>query len=74
MGLAACGGGEDSDAERLSGTIYVPEFIELDMELDYINSGCCDGRYIYLLGDISKPQLYNGQGELVRDLTEEEAE
>ena len=74
LGLAACGGGEDGDAERLSGTIYVPEFIELDMELDYINSGCCDGRYIYLLGDISKPQLYNGQGELVRDLTEEEAE
>ena len=69
LGLAACGdGGEDSDAERLSGPIYVPEFIELDLELDYVNGGCCDGRYIYILGEISKPQLYNGQGELVRDL------
>ena len=75
LGLAACGdGGGDSDAERLSGPIYVPEFIELDLELDYVNGGCCDGRYIYILGEISKPRLYNGQGEVVRDLTEEEAE
>ena len=46
LALAACGSGGDSgDAEQLSGTIYVPEFLECDLDLDYINSGCCDGRY-----------------------------
>ena len=75
LALAACGSGGDSgDAEQLSGTIYVPEFLECDLDLDYINSGCCDGRYVYVLGDVNTPQLYNAQGEVVRDMTEEEAE
>ena len=40
LALAACGSGGDSgDAEQLSGTIYVPEFLECDLDLDYINSG-----------------------------------
>ena len=75
LALAACGSGGDSgDAEQLSGTIYVPEFLECDLDLDYINSGCCDGRYVYVLGDVNTPQLYNAQGEVVRDMTEAEAE
>ena len=52
--LGACGGGGNEgggesgggggDAEQLSGTIYVPEFLEWDLDLGYINSGWCGGQ------------------------------
>ena len=51
LGLAACGsGGQETDenAQQLSGKVYVPKFVDLDMDFDYINSGCCDGQYVYL--------------------------
>lgn len=72
LGLVACGGGGD-DAEQLSGTIYMPEFIDLDLKVDYINSGYCDGQYVYVLGETNTPQLFDGSGQYVKDLTEEEA-
>ena len=71
LGLAACGDGDD--AETLSGTIYVPQFIDLDLKVDYINSGYCDGQYVYILGETSTPQLFDGSGQYVRDMTEDEA-
>ena len=55
LGLAACGsGGQETDenAQQLSGKVYVPKFVDLDMDFDYINSGCCDGQYVYLSADI----------------------
>lgn len=72
LGLAACSSG-GNDADQLSGTIYVPEFVDLDLKVDYINSGYCDGQYVYILGETSTPQLFDGSGQYVRDLTEEEA-
>ena len=72
LGLVACGGGDDS-ADQLSGTIYMPEFIDLDLKVDYINSGYCDGQYVYVLGETNTPQLFDGSGQYVKDLTEEEA-
>lgn len=50
LGLAACGGGEEDDTQQLSGTVYVPEFMDLKLDTDYVNSGCCDGENVYLLG------------------------
>lgn len=35
LGLAACGSGKDSgEADQLSGIVYVPEFIDLGLEVD----------------------------------------
>ena len=57
LGLAACGGEKDDkkgDTDQLSSTVYVPQFIDIDVELDYINSGCSDGKNVYLVGNVSK--------------------
>ena len=48
---SACGPGGD---DALSGTVYVPEFLEFDLSalgIEYINTGCCDGEYIYILAE-----------------------
>ena len=57
LGLAACGGEKDDkkgDTDQLSSTVYVPQFIDIDVELDYINGGCSDGKNVYLVGNVSK--------------------
>ena len=53
LGLAACGGEKDDkkgDTDQLSSTVYVPQFIDIDVELDYINGGCSDGKNLSLAG------------------------
>lgn len=55
LGLAACGSSALQD--ELSGTVYVPEFMDFDLAeygIDYINNGCCDGTYVYILADVSE--------------------
>lgn len=55
LGLTACGG--KAVDEQLSGTVYVPEFMEFDLGelgIEYINTGCCDGTYVYILADAGK--------------------
>ncbi len=56
LGLAACsskdGDGKDGDP-LLSGKVYVPEFIDFDLKLDYIDGGCSDGKNVYIAGSIS---------------------
>ncbi|MBR2894340.1 MAG: hypothetical protein IKC03_01605 [Oscillospiraceae bacterium] len=50
--LCACGG--EKEEFLFSGTVYVPEFVTFDMSdlgIEYINTGCCDGTYIYLLAE-----------------------
>ena len=50
LSLAACGKDKDEDAEQLSGTVFVPEFIDLDLGKNSdMRGGCTDGTYIYLL-------------------------
>ena len=43
LGLAACGGGgedkKQDGASPLSGTVYVPEFMDLDLDADDITAG-----------------------------------
>ena len=56
LGLAACGGKDgDSkgDDQLLSGKVYVPEFIDFDVGLTYIDSGCSDGKNVYVAGTVS---------------------
>lgn len=50
LGLAACGEKDGDDSQQLSGTVYVPEFMDVKIDTDYISGGCCDGENIYLLG------------------------
>ncbi len=55
LGLAACGG--QAADEPLSGTVYVPEFMEFDLGelgIDFISTGCCDGTAVYILADASR--------------------
>ena len=50
LGLAACGGGDDNS--QLSGTIYMPEFIDFKLDAEYINSGFCDGQNVYVIAEV----------------------
>ena len=57
LGLAACGGSSEGDGEtqQLSGVVYVPEFMNLDLNLGKnsdIRGGCTDGKNVYLLASI----------------------
>ena len=60
LGLAACGGGGDGEsgggANALSGKVYVPQFMELNMDVDYISGGCCDGKNIYILANLNEKE------------------
>lgn len=54
LGLAACGA--KAAGEESGGTVYVPEFLEFDLGelgIEYINTGCCDGKNVYILADVS---------------------
>lgn len=51
LGLAACGNGGD-DTSQLSGTIYMPEYIDFNLDAEYINSGYCDGQNVYVIAGI----------------------
>ncbi|MGM9607358.1 MAG: hypothetical protein ACI3XJ_07625 [Oscillospiraceae bacterium] len=55
LGLAACG--EKAGEEQTDGTVYVPEFMEFDLSelgIESVNTGCCDGIYVYILADAGK--------------------
>ncbi|MDE7218842.1 MAG: hypothetical protein K2O45_04375 [Oscillospiraceae bacterium] len=57
LSLAACGKDKEDDAQQLSGTVYVPEFIDLDLDIlgkdyDLYGGGCTDGTNVYLLANI----------------------
>ena len=44
LSLAACGKDQDEDAEKLSGTVFVPEFIDMDLGKNgEVRGGCTDG-------------------------------
>ena len=53
-GLAACTPSIVEESQP-SGTVYVPEFLEFDLAelgIEYINTGCCDGTYVYVLAEV----------------------
>ena len=46
--LAGCG--KKDNTQLLSAMVYVPKYLDLDLNLDYIRGGCSDGEYLYLIG------------------------
>ncbi len=64
--FTACGGSQEDNT--LTGTVYVPEFLEFELGefgIEYINSGCCDGEYIYILAEamreVEETDPYSGE-------------
>ena len=47
--LAGCG--KKDNTQQLSATVYVPKYIDLKLDLDYISGGCSDGENLYLIGE-----------------------
>lgn len=47
--LAGCG--KKDNTQQLSATVYVPKYLDLDIDVDYISGGCSDGENIYLIGE-----------------------
>lgn len=64
LALSACGKNQDKDnAQQLSGTVYVPQFMDLNLDLGKqydIDGGCTDGTNVYLLVDLY-PDWENGE-------------
>ena len=55
LGLAACG--VRKEEEQADATVYIPEFVEFDLAelgVEYINTGCCDGTYVYMLAEVNE--------------------
>ena len=71
LGLAACGSdGKEEDKEPLSGTVYVPEFIDLNIKMERVQGGCSDGKNVYLMGYLrdepDSQENYNGHYAIYR--------
>ncbi len=57
LGLAACGSGGNKDKDQSpGGMVYAPVFTDCQLDLAYVSSGCCDGTYIYILGEEPAPE------------------
>lgn len=53
--LAGCG--KKDNTQQLSATVYVPKYLDLNMDVDYVRGeGCSDGEYIYLIGQKENEQ------------------
>ncbi|MBD5160439.1 MAG: hypothetical protein HDT14_00160 [Oscillibacter sp.] len=50
--LAGCG--KKNDAQQLSANVYVPRYLDLDLDLDYVRSGCTDGENLYIIGQTGR--------------------
>lgn len=71
LALAACGSGEkEADASQLSGTVYIPEFMDVDVGMEQIQGGCSDGTNVYLMGYVrdepDNPDNYEGRYAVYR--------
>lgn len=67
LGLLAGCGKKDDNARQLSATVYVPKYLDLNFDADYISGGCSDGEYLYLIGekneDVTVPGSGNGESD-----------
>lgn len=46
--LAGCG--KKNNTQQLSANVYVPKYLDLELDLDYVRSGCSDGENLYIVG------------------------
>ena len=54
LGLAACGKDKDNGTKQLTGKVYVPEFLDFNLDVEYISGGCATGDAVYLMGSKSQ--------------------
>ena len=77
LGLAVClllgllaGCGKKENDQQLSANVYVPKYLELGIDADYISDSCSDGEYMYLVAvkyeDIEE-KIPSGEAEDVMD-------
>ena len=54
LGLTACGGGgtDTDNAGQLSGKVYGPSFVDINMDVEDVMGGCSDGENLYLLAQV----------------------
>lgn len=60
--LAGCGKKEDG-TQQLSATVYVPKYLDMNIDADYITDGCSDGENLYLIGESDETVTQPGTGE-----------
>lgn len=63
LGLLAGCGKKDDSAQQLSATVYVPKYLDLDFDTDYIRGGCSDGEFLYLIGEKDEDVTIPGNGD-----------
>ena len=73
LGLLAGCGSKDNDTQTLSAMVYVPQFVDLGVDLDDINGSCIDsaGENIYLIGQVEEQieRKIPGSDETYTDIT-----
>lgn len=50
--LAGCG--KKDNAQQLSANVYVPKYLDVKLNVDFVQEGCSDGENIYLVGQKEK--------------------
>ncbi len=50
LGLAACGSKDGGKTQQLTGKVYVPQFMDFKLDIDYIQGGCADEENVYIIG------------------------
>lgn len=54
LGLLAGCGKKNNNAQQLSANVYVPRYLDLKLDLDYVRSGCSDGENLYIIGQTNQ--------------------
>lgn len=58
--LAGCG--KKDNAQQLSANVYVPSYLDLNIDANYISDGCSDGENLYLITQKSEEVKYENPG------------
>ena len=71
--LAGCGNKDKNNAQQLSATVYVPQYVDLGVDLDDVNGTCIAGDTLYLVGETEErtehriPGVDGGEDEVYYD-------
>lgn len=52
--FTACGGEDESGPDFLNGKVYVPEAVDIELALDFVDSYCAVGEDFYILGTVEE--------------------
>ncbi len=69
--LAGCGKKENT--QQLSANVYVPKYLDVDLDVSYVRNGCSDGKNLYLVGQkenqVEREDPATGEKYLTSDYT-----